>query len=204
MAQTIEQTTKVCSSCKIEKPLDRYSRHKGKPNNVRYSCKDCENIKTEKWRKENNTYFIEYYEANKEKILEKQATYYRENLQDIRARHKAYANKNKKQVAAYGANWIKENPEKNRAKRARRRALQNKASVYELPKKYIERLYKQSCVYCGSQNLIEMDHVIPLDKGGNHSIGNIAPACRACNRSKGNKTVMEWRKSQLGNIDGTD
>jgi len=52
------------------------------------------------------------------------------------------------------------------------------------------------CVYCGSDEKIEMDHVIPLSRGGPNRIENIAPACRRCNLSKHDKTPDEWRAHQ--------
>ena len=44
------------------------------------------------------------------------------------------------------------------------------------------------CRYCGSSRGIEEEHVRAASKGGARTI----PACRACNRSKGNKSLMEW------------
>lgn len=35
----------------------------------------------------------------------------------------------------------------------------------------------------------EIDHKIPISKGGKHSIGNIQWTCRRCNRVKGNKIL---------------
>lgn len=49
------------------------------------------------------------------------------------------------------------------------------------------------CAYCDAEitrKTITIDHIIPLSKGGKHEIGNIAPCCRRCNSSKGNKT--DW------------
>lgn len=45
--------------------------------------------------------------------------------------------------------------------------------------------YDHKCAYCGYPNHIEMDHVIPISRGGFHVIANILPACKACNSSKG-------------------
>lgn len=50
-----------------------------------------------------------------------------------------------------------------------------------------------SCAYCGSTELIEVDHRIPLDRGGSNTIGNILPACRHCNRRKHRRTEEEFR-----------
>jgi len=49
------------------------------------------------------------------------------------------------------------------------------------------------CTYCKTQTYdMQMDHVIPLSKGGAHCLGNVAPACGPCNQSKHDSTVEEW------------
>jgi 5-methylcytosine-specific restriction endonuclease McrA len=53
----------------------------------------------------------------------------------------------------------------------------------------------QVCTYCGSNKLLEGDHIVPLSRGGSNTFGNLATACRPCNQSKGSKTVEEWRTS---------
>ncbi len=42
------------------------------------------------------------------------------------------------------------------------------------------------CAYCGKDIHFDptQDHVIPLSKGGPHTIDNVVPACRRCNSSK--------------------
>ncbi|WP_420541474.1 HNH endonuclease [Pseudooceanicola atlanticus] len=50
------------------------------------------------------------------------------------------------------------------------------------------------CVYCGSTNgPFEIDHIHPFSKGGRHTRGNLAVACKPCNLSKRDKTLEEWR-----------
>lgn len=49
------------------------------------------------------------------------------------------------------------------------------------------------CVYCGCEHgPFEVDHRVPLAKGGGNDLTNLVVACRPCNRSKGGKTVEEW------------
>jgi 5-methylcytosine-specific restriction endonuclease McrA len=54
------------------------------------------------------------------------------------------------------------------------------------------------CAYCGVGGArLEMDHVIPLARGGRHAIGNVLPACPTCNRSKWDRLLVEWRHALL-------
>lgn len=53
--------------------------------------------------------------------------------------------------------------------------------------------YGDRCAYCGSTELIERDHVVPITRGGGHEPSNVVPACRPCNRSKGDQLIEEWR-----------
>lgn len=57
----------------------------------------------------------------------------------------------------------------------------------------VQRRFGYACAYCGSVRPLQKDHVIPLTRGGDHGEGNIVPACGSCNKSKGRRTVMEWR-----------
>lgn len=54
-----------------------------------------------------------------------------------------------------------------------------------------------SCAYCGAAGVsLELDHVLPISRGGsNHSL-NLVPACKPCNCSKGAQTISEWRRSR--------
>lgn len=79
------------------------------------------------------------------------------------------------------------------AKRHKRRALEKSAGgSYNV--KEIRNLYESQngkCTICGLQfdNCVkyEIDHIMPISKGGNNSIKNIQLLCRACNLIKSNK-----------------
>ena len=79
-----------------------------------------------------------------------------------------------------------------------REAIKRQATVgYGVPEReWIKILsrFNYSCYYCSEQNIkLTMDHIVPISRGGAHSIGNVAPACGSCNSSKGTKLLIEWR-----------
>lgn len=62
--------------------------------------------------------------------------------------------------------------------------------------------FNHECAYCGSKEGLEQEHIIPVNDGGTYCIGNIVPACRSCNASKGTKSVDSWySKSEVFNTE---
>ena len=49
-----------------------------------------------------------------------------------------------------------------------------------------------TCYYCGIPTATTVDHLTPVDQGGNNSITNLVAACSYCNNSKGNRTEEEY------------
>ncbi len=50
----------------------------------------------------------------------------------------------------------------------------------------------QSCVYCNSPSEIQMDHIIPISKGGPETADNMIAVCKECNLSKGDRDLYYW------------
>lgn len=133
------------------------------------------------------------------------------------ARDKQYHAKNREQRVAYLAEWRTANSDKIREQRrtdeakaysrlhcqARRaRILQN--GCYAITRHDVRRLlarYEHRCAYCRCDGHLELDHVVPLARGGQHSIGNLVPACVRCNRQKNKQLVVEWRRVGGGRWD---
>lgn len=68
-----------------------------------------------------------------------------------------------------------------------------------IPKSTRRRIFardNETCVYCGcalTLATLQIDHVVPVSRGGDNRDGNLASACRSCNLSKGALTPEEWR-----------
>jgi hypothetical protein len=52
---------------------------------------------------------------------------------------------------------------------------------------------KNICFYCGKFG-DTVDHVIPISKGGEESLENMACCCKKCNQTKGDKSLDEFMK----------
>lgn len=54
----------------------------------------------------------------------------------------------------------------------------------------------KSCLYCGalfSESVIQtIDHLVPLSKGGTHSIANVVVCCKSCNSRKAGRDFVDW------------
>ncbi len=48
------------------------------------------------------------------------------------------------------------------------------------------------CTYCGSDDRIACDHIVPLVDGGRSIPENLTTACKSCNSGKGGRTPEAW------------
>ena len=66
------------------------------------------------------------------------------------------------------------------------------------------RLYGEQegvCKGCDTHfpfKVMEVDHILPRSKGGSDHYENLQLLCTHCNKSKGSKTMAEWRAAQAG------
>lgn len=57
-----------------------------------------------------------------------------------------------------------------------------------------------TCGYCGSvaeRSAIEIDHIIPVVRGGKHKVENLTTACTDCNGEKRDMSLSEFKVRQL-------
>ncbi len=74
----------------------------------------------------------------------------------------------------------------------------------ELPnyRTHRHRLYGEQegvCIGCETHfpfRVMEVDHILPRSRGGTDHADNLQLLCSGCNRSKGGRTMAEWRASQ--------
>lgn len=140
------------------------------------------------------------------------------NRDKIRAAQRRYHSKpdKKAKYAAWMREYRKKHPEKfkllnkkqrlrekNRASRRashiKRRAILRGATAArsELVRDFITDIKSRDwvrCYYCRAKtptNKIHFDHIVPVSKGGSHSISNISASCDKCNLRKKDKPASE-------------
>ncbi len=74
---------------------------------------------------------------------------------------------------------------------AKRRCLEGGATVSQIEERF--DFHGNKCIYCGCGGPMEIEHMIPVSRGGTNWPANLAPACRSCNSSKGSKTFFEFK-----------
>ena len=169
---------KVCNQCQEAKPLEGFSKNKEYSDGLQNRCKDCAR---------------KYRQANAEIIKAKQRDKYLRVREERLAKNREYYRKNSKSIIEQKSEYNKANPDVKRKASLKRRVVQADNGTFKILDKDMRRLYASPCLYCGSTDRIQADHVIPVSRGGVNSIGNLVPCCYKCNPSKGARTIMEWR-----------
>jgi len=97
----------------------------------------------------------------------------------------------------YSKVWREANPEKyaaaQRAHQARRRQAERDGDFVGQDWLDLLEEFDNACAYCSARGVkLEVEHMTPLSRGGQHTKGNIVPACEACNDRKYTRTLFEF------------
>lgn len=131
------------------------------------------------------------------------STWRRENKEKSRVISRRSYQNNKTKCRAANLAWEARNPRAHAERGMVRRArlLGNPHSVGGSARDWLRlvRRYRGCCAYCGVAAINpEMDHIVPLSRGGRHAIGNVLPSCSECNRSKNATLLIVWKCRRKG------
>jgi 5-methylcytosine-specific restriction endonuclease McrA len=187
---------KTCTGCGELKTLTDYHKNIHAKDGRQYVCKICQRIVDKKYRAEHredrNAYQREHREKNKEALTA--------------ARHK-YIEKNKEAIAAYHREYQKKNPHKYTEAMSRRKARKLNNGVLKYSTQEVLDTYGIDCHLCdrpvdmsaprrtgypGWETGLQIDHVIPISKGGQDSLANVRPSHGKCNITKSARLMGEF------------
>lgn len=119
-------------------------------------------------------------------------SYYKNREQRLQE-YKEWYSKNDR--SAYNLAWSRANPEKRHESKRRRKALIKGATQIESFTK--DQIWERDKGFCGICGLLakfsdwHLDHIIPLSRGGQHTMDNVQVSHPKCNLSKNAKLPSE-------------
>jgi len=184
---------KPCRRCGVIKPIREFARHQTCKGGYDATCKEC--------RKEKKKAFIEkhpgyktminrrYRERHPEDRKKRWKIYYGNNIEKRRVYREKYYRDNEDYWKQYSREHYRQYPEIYKFYHQQRRARESGGDLRQGDFGIVCVEYGNVCLSCGSIKNISLDHIVPISRGGVHSIMNIQPLCRSCNSKKGTKTI---------------
>ena len=63
-------------------------------------------------------------------------------------------------------------------------------------RQHIKEQWNHQCAYCGSEENLTIDHIVPQSKGGLDITKNVVCCCHNCNQDKGHEHWKLWYVQQ--------
>lgn len=144
-----------------------------------------------------------HQQKNRDRIKETKRSWYARNADKARAQANASYKRHKKTVRTKQADFYKRNPAPFKQRARNRRALLKKAAGSHTHAD-IEKLYASQggrCAICFRQlnGKYDVDHVVPLLRGGSNDPENLQLACCPCNNRKRAKDPFQFAQ-ELGRL----
>lgn len=183
---------KTCLKCGQEKPLEDFPRNGDK---YRAACKKCfaDYMKSryhadlEQSRATARERMRKQYAKDPEKFKARSQAHRKTKPQQHVEQAQRWAEANRERSNEIKQRWADSNPEAGRDRVRKRRSRRAVAFVAEV--RFDDILIRDLgiCGICAraiTDNLVELDHILPLAAGGTHEPDNVQLAHRACNRRK--------------------
>lgn len=140
-----------------------------------------------------------YYQAHRAAVLAANKTYHEAHAEEISTYQREYQAAHREQGRTYTRRYYRKSPDVARASVAVRRArLRNAPVIEHISRQEVYERDQGRCHICGKKvdpQKWHLDHLVPLSKGGEHSMRNVAVAHPQCNLSRGATGPAQLRLS---------
>src|SRR5262245_1560599 len=191
---------KQCSRCKQVFPatIEYFLGRKERKSGIRSECKLCTKaisaIRCQRDKLKIKQSAKKSREKYPEKIKQRMQKWRQANRIHVKTYKNAYRTQYPQQHREEVRRWKIRNPDKVREQNLRRQSQKKQVAIHDFTVaqwQIVKATYNPRCVYCGKKpKRLTMDHIIPLSKGGQHTLNNIVPACRSCNSTKHTKPPL--------------
>lgn len=182
-----------CDLAGLSQPLENFQIDRSKKDGLRPSCKAC----AKKAKRS-------HYERNREQVLASTRAYVLANRERVAAYQKKYHRErylaDPEAIAARNKKWRDANPDKVRMiDHNRRGRLLNAGNMPSAAWKALLKIFGAKCMFpgCEATETLELDHIIPLSKGGPNTFANAQILCLYHNRRKANVEHTDYRPNIL-------
>ena len=208
----------TCKKCRAEYHKQHYEDNKDKIKQYYEDNKDKIAEQQKQYYENNKDKILErvkqYREDNKDKERERHKQYYENNKDKERERHKQYREDNKDKLKQHYEDNKDKIAEPQKPYRAtpqgqvvefnyncKRRTREQNQGNGITKEQWLEcmKFFGFRCAYSGqvlSKDTRSLDHIKPLNQGGEHEIWNLVPMDRGLNSSKQDKDLLEWYQEQ--------
>jgi 5-methylcytosine-specific restriction endonuclease McrA len=179
---------KACAKCGTWRLFSEYAIQHGKPHSY---CKPCKRA-YDKARYRTDP-------EHRQRTIDRANAWQAANYERAERKWKAWRVANRDRKNENERKRRLKNPEHEKERSllqvGKRRARLRDNGVFYVSTKEARAIRSRPCFACGGTEDIAIDHIIPIARGGRHSIGNLMPLCVRCNVSKGKMTWFEWKHS---------
>jgi 5-methylcytosine-specific restriction endonuclease McrA len=135
-------------------------------------------------------YFKSYYRQNDEKRKEQASEWYDANREHALSKCREWVDSNRDRVREIGRRG-------RRHRRARLAQVGGTHTQADLDRIYLRQGGKCAACKCSLHNANpEVDHIIPISRGGHNGPANLQYLCRPCNRAKSAKDPLEFAQER--------
>lgn len=170
-------------------------------------CVECDRLlkadparraKDREWRERHAAELLEYHQRYRAENVERMRALQKRWLENNAERQRLKRLENAEVLRRKTREWQLRNPERSRLYTRKRRAAKLRAggshTIDDIHRLLVKQNFKCISCLCSIRGRYDVDHRIPLSKGGSDDISNIDLLCEHCNSRKYNKDPLTWAR----------